>query len=588
VVAHPVSHTDAWVKVEDTVKVRLNVFLDDVLLHQGCLKPDLKSIASAKVMQAISSHSDLLLRQLRIFDDKGRPLSGSIVKVPDWRTDQDSIDPVAEASEKLTWDLVYTRESVEDDLRSLVFIHDFTHESLQQPGELRLHLQLKKSGQRIDAVIPPTTPHTIVFPAENDASAVQAYAAGADTDANSATSRIMIGPAHVTHEFTAPLLLLDSAWPAAVAFSRLAGEVVDDERAVSVESLKIPELERQLSDWFRTNTSIRVDGKVSAPSGVIVHFLPAAVAQNATGRDGLSVSEDLPLFGTLVGIRMRYPRGRSLKKIQLEWFSSPGAFSGATVHVVSSRESVSQLVPVLSSPQSGESVLNFHWEPVSRRAIRIEESPTVGAIEVSDSVVSLTSSYSFSVRIFGCTFLGMGLIAVLAFFWKKASFVTRLIFPVVSVLVLVLIWQQLATNRVSVDSSKSLVLTQRLLRSVYNSLLETDEQAVLEKLHNVLHDDFAEDVYLSMISTISADDDPLLDIQAVTVQSCNAIENLSSNSAVTADCQWTVDGIVKHWGHSHRRTFIMSGQLTLLRSGDRWKILSLSRAEVIPMAAETS
>ena len=60
--AHPVSHTDAWVKVSDQVNVRLNVFLDDVLLHQGYLtggldSPGLESISSVEVAAAVQKHS---------------------------------------------------------------------------------------------------------------------------------------------------------------------------------------------------------------------------------------------------------------------------------------------------------------------------------------------------------------------------------------------------------------------------------------------------------------------------------------------------------------------------------------------------
>ena len=584
-VAHPVSHTDAWVKVGDRVQVRLNVFLDDVLLHQGCLTPEIKSIATAKVQKAIRDHSDTLLRQLRVFDRRGIPLVGEVVKVPSWRTEEAGVDLVADASLKLTWDLIYSFESVNDAMGSLVFVHDFTHESLQQPGELRLHLQVKSNGKRIDAVIPPATPHTVVFPSGTDAENVQVV-----TDANSATSRVLIGPAHVTHEFTAPLLLMDSAWSDAKEFSLSSGGSLTDDRSVqtAIDTSEVAKIKQQLTDWFLDNTTVSIDGSKLVPSSVTVQFLPAAMAPGATAEEYVSESNHLPMFGTLVGIRVVHPRGRSLKEIELTWVKSPGAFYEAMIYVVTARESVSQLVSVLTSTRFGENVLDFHWSAPSSGIGKVAGVIRSERDGHSISAVLRTVGYPLVARIMAGLLLCFILCLVVTLFRKNVSLLSLIVFPVAYVLLVIFVVRHLGTNRIVVDIPRATLMSQMLLLTVYESFLDIDELAVLAKLEDVLHDDFAEDVYLGMVSTIAADEDPLLDIQDVNVQAFVAIEDLCSASTITADCEWSVEGIVQHWGHFHRRTLAMSGRFTFLQTAGKWKIQSLSRAEVAELTAGES
>ncbi|MEO1982891.1 MAG: hypothetical protein ABGZ24_20470, partial [Fuerstiella sp.] len=160
-IAHPMSHTDAWVRVSDVVDVRLNIFLDDVLRHQEDLSSGRTTVPGSVGVAAIARHAETLLRQLQIFDAEGRPLIGKIVSVPEWQPASEVIDLTQDASLKLSWTLQFeAAESRDGGFRRLCFLHTFSHPDLLQPGELRLHLQHKPSGRRIDAVVAPETPHT--------------------------------------------------------------------------------------------------------------------------------------------------------------------------------------------------------------------------------------------------------------------------------------------------------------------------------------------------------------------------------------------------------------------------------------------
>lgn len=581
--AHPVSHTDAWVKVSDQVNVRLNVFLDDVLLHQGYLtggldSPGLESISSVEVAAAVQKHSELLLKQLQIFDDQGRPLVGTVKKSAEWTDDGVRVDLLRDASLKLTWDLTYVAVSPATDLHSLVFVHDFTHETLQAPGELRLHLQLKSNGRRIDAVIPPSVPYTVVLPSASDGKSTSNV-----DNVNGATSTIQIGPAHITHEFTAPLLLLNSAWPDVDKFSRLS-----DSTVVSIDGSQVLQLEQQLQDWFQQHTQMRIDGRALAAASVNVEFLTSAMLAEAAATESPASYEELPLFGTQVSVRLLYPRGRSLKGVQLNWLRSPGQFSEATVQVVTAQGSVAELVALPQHVGDDKSALELHWAPslnplVSSRNAKSKES--------AESQLKLTSQafvWSPRVRLVSVLFSCCASIFVVFLAVASSGFRRPVVLFTVWLFAAVVVWKVAFAETVAVNAVHLQATTQNLLKSAYLSFLEIDEQAVLSELSFALHDEFAEDVYLNVVGTLSAQDDPLLNISDVVLQTCQPLPALSTESLVTADCTWIVTGDVQHWGHSHQRTLAMSARLVVSRADDGWKIQSLSNASVAEALSENS
>lgn len=583
VIAHPVSHTDAWVKLSDSVHVRLNVFLDDVLRHQGQLASDSGFVGSDAIVEAIQKHSETLLMQLRMFDEQGRPLVGRVVKVPTWRSDLGMVDLSVDASLKLTWDLVYSPVDSGEKLRSVTFVHNFTHDSLPEPGELRLHLQVKSSGRRIDAVIPPARPYSVVVPTGRDDEVLPS-----DSELNGASSSILIGPAHVTHEFTAPLLLVSAAWPAAQQFRFGTGNSATEDPNYVLERAEVEEIRRQVSDWFLSNTTLQIDGRELTSSNVTVQFLPAARLVDDVSDEELMVVDTLPLHGTQLGIRILYPRGRSLKSVELIWRNSPGEFRDATIHVISSLGSTSQLVPFEEGTGDNGNVIDFQW--TSERSLmdttgRFEESRIV--VE-SDRVITRVARFSGTIRTLASIACAFGFGIVLFTVWRRASVTGRAVFTLLFAAIFAGQWQYFASQSTVIDSVRSQELAQALLRSVYETFREVDEVMVVNRLEDSLQSEFAEDVYLGIVETLSQGDDPLIDIETVTVNSFDILESRSDDSLITANCQWTVSGIVRHWGHSHRRTLAVSGLIELIRTDLRWKISSLSQSEVVENAVDKS
>jgi hypothetical protein len=99
--------------------------------------------------------------------------------------------------------------------------------------------------------------------------------------------------------------------------------------------------------------------------------------------------------------------------------------------------------------------------------------------------------------------------------------------------------------------------------AVYNTLAQSVDGAMLDQLY--------EEVYQSLImreegGAISR----VSNVEYIDTQVTPEDEGSSFKIA----CNWRVDGVVRHWGHSHRRSNEYQADYTLAPRGDRWKIAS--------------
>jgi hypothetical protein len=63
--------------------------------------------------------------------------------------------------------------------------------------------------------------------------------------------------------------------------------------------------------------------------------------------------------------------------------------------------------------------------------------------------------------------------------------------------------------------------------------------------------------------------------KAVNLESVE-VTPLENDTGLTAHCRWTVRAAVTHWGHTHERTQLYEGDLTIQWRDDTWKITALN------------
>lgn len=571
-IAHPVSHTDAWVKVSDVIDVRLNIFLDDVLRHQAELSTNQTTVSRSQSIGAVAQHGRTLLKQLQIFDADGRRLIGRVMSVPEWQPNSEVIDLTTDASLKLSWTLQFVpAESQDGAFRRLSFVHAFSHRDLTQPGELRLHLQHKPANRRIDAILAPEIPHTIILATESSRRETTG-----STDINISASRIVVAPNEIIHEFTAPLLLLDVAWPQAIDFrgKLLAGPF----NGGHFDPATLQDARQQIATWLQSHCKLRLNDESAPPTDVAVEFFRSP-ADSFSAMDTLvKADETVPIIGTRVGARVRFPSTQRIESVELMFAESPGHFNQLTVDVVTATERQTQIVDCNRNVENGAAGLRFRWD----RNLNITPAASDTALQVS--AVAMNSPVRVALRRPGrlgllsclvCTAIGFGI-------WLTGS--AKRSHPTVSygcgaALVLSVVLLFVAPDAVHhVDHKRAGHLVEQLLSNVYRAIAGGDTDALAEGLSTALDEDLAEQIYLSTVQCLHTDqtDGVLINFTKTSVLSIAADEQMSTPRNVYVDCTWLVNGSVYHWGHIHERQMRFSGEIVLSCDNNTWKIASLS------------
>ncbi|APZ96796.1 hypothetical protein [Fuerstiella marisgermanici] len=586
--AHPVSYTDAWVKVSDVVEVRLNVFLDDVLRHQLDLPEDQTTVDADIFRAALKQHAATLQTQLRIFDQNGHRLRSTVRSVPEW-DDGSSDDGArdvnlsADSSLKLSWQIEYAREDDDQPLAALCFVHNFTHRDLTEPGELRLHLQHQPSRRRFDSVIPPNRPHTVVFPNTSQQLNYSAF--------NSASSRLVITPVAIVHEFTAPLSLLGAVSESEAVVNALAhsDEAADDS---TLDKSTATELQQQVAAWMRANVRLTVDGQTQDCSDVQLQLVPPG----STMEDDLVAAESsgserdvLPVLGTLAAIRMLYRPSVSVQDVELSFQKRPGAFDEWNVEIITDAAQTAQNLPFV---EGGEQSAAVSWsaEPVDAQKSVAAESAV--ELERPDQWKPV-SSEQHRPGIRGAVVGFLTTTAIFGMVFCNRRVLSRRLAMLLFVVGLVTGGVCLATmpDRVDVvDQAETRALADHLLEQVYTAVLKQDEHKALDRLSEVLDAGLAEQVFLDTRETLSATSSEalLVSLESVEIDQLEAVEFDQRPDLINVQATWRVRGTVYHWGHNHVRQLVLCGNIALKRVEGNWKISSIVQTQPARFEAVTT
>jgi hypothetical protein len=581
-IAHPVSHTDAWVKVSGVIDVRLNIFLDDVLRHQELLSADQTTVPRSQAVAAVTQHAQTLLKQLLIYDADGRRLAGRVVSAPDWQPVSDVVDLTVDSSLKISWTLQFEPAASQDGgFRRLCFVHTFSHPDLTQPGELRLHLQHKPSNRRIDAIVAPETPHTVILTARSSGTEPSD-----STDINIAASRIVVAPNEVIHELTAPLLRLDVAWPQAVDFR---GKLVAGISAGgSFDPTELLDARQRIAAWLLSNCNLHLNGEAAVQAEMSVEFFRGAADSSAAVAAALSAGETTPITDTQVGVRMRFPYARRVESAELLFAESPGNFDQLTVDIVTAVQRQTQIVHFNGEAMDSASGLRFRWD----RNLNVPPAPDSEAFRIP--TVAMKSPVRVTHRRPGrlgvlslllCTTTGFCMWLVRSAKSSQPIFSRGSLAALLLGVLLVFVVPDTVRQ---VDNERAGRLFERLLSNVHRAIADGGTEVLAESLSTTVGDDLAEQIYLSTMQCLGDDqaNGVLINFSKTDVLSMEADEQRSKPGELYANCTWLVHGSVYHWGHIHQRQMKFSGEIVLSRDNDTWKIAALSPTEFSSLKSE--
>lgn len=543
---HPVSYTDAWVKVSDRVDVRLNIFLDDVLRYEGLLDESVNTVPRETIVRAIDAYSDRISDQLRIYGARGTRLLPSVTSSPEWRQAKDVVDVSANELLKLTWKLQYSAPANES-LELLTFEHEFTHPLLPNPGELRLHTQHVPTSRRIDAVVRPGRPHVIHLPHDRENVS--------DLDLNIMQTRMVLSAGAISVEFMAPAVLMNE----------YAGLTSDREAEPGLVHRR-----QAFERWAQKEVNASINGRQAECSGTSVEFPEMSPQRRSEGglETALADNEEPNWRTRMVGIRMIFPRPRRVQSFHLSVACWPTSFDDVGLDLVTSKQRSSQLV---SGSSVREPAFAYEWNPGPvRTALPLPKARTNEALVV---VKVDTSARFLAWCLAGLGFVALG-VGVLGSSRSR---------PVSASICLVCVFAAFfsATRKhYEADNEKLERFLQSSLAQIYSSLQWNDDQAVVESLGEFLDEEMLEETYLAVLESVAGDaDQPLATIQSLVVSDVAAASNVSA-AQLTVDCRWNVVATVEHWGHAHQRTLSFFGSLQLKATDSKWRIVEFHPGEV--------
>ncbi len=562
--AHVTSHVDAWMRIDDAMRLRLVVYLDDVVAwHQqrahrrsigaSAGRPESKSapgfepkqIAAQDAERALEAFTDELPELVEIYDASGRIRRGHVVRTPDWKPSGGSVDLRAEGGLRLAWAMEYPWPG---DEASFSIQHHFLRHPQPgvdipdwQPAELRLHVRDEASRRRIDCQIGHHYPHTILLPKS---------AVGDERRLTQVpvSARLILLPRQLHHEFTIPAVLLTETDP------------------VSGPAQPLNRLRRLAKRSFR----VTIDGISVVPDQVSVHLLTAnnELISAETGRE--------PIIGRRAGVRMVFAVDSRPETVEVVWNRLPPVVEGLNVHTLAGSVSTSTVLDPVQTGPSGTDY-RYIWHPppavvqsdrskTDRRTVSIRHSDlwitdapraippfAVGAAGMGLSVVCLAA-----VRISGRQIAWGWYLAPLVVA-GAAALCARLVPPAV---------------QPRPDAARTI---ERMLAEVYRAATISDPDESVDRLRSVLTDSLADSVFQTAV-TQPDDQGPMIEVTRLHVTVCRPL-SWKGPDTVQFLCGWNVNGDILHWGHRHQRRLFLEGTIRLVRCGSEYRITDIALHE---------
>jgi hypothetical protein len=115
-----------------------------------------------------------------------------------------------------------------------------------------------------------------------------------------------------------------------------------------------------------------------------------------------------------------------------------------------------------------------------------------------------------------------------------------------------------------------------LMMNTYRAFVLDNDEEVYDVLARSVEGEFLREVYLQNIATLRIDDSDTAEsiIERLDIRSIESKKRLKSG-AIEIVANWDVYGSVRHWDHIHFRCNAYRAMLTIVPTGDYWKLSSV-------------
>lgn len=583
---HPLSFTEAWITISDRIEVKLGLFTDDIIRYDRDSDPLPDALSADEFNRILDRQTPELLRRMQLYVG-GKRLTGTVTSAPDPWTSSDVIDVVGSANLKHTWSFEF--QIPNSPVRSLTIRHSLSPPGIEQPGELRLHSRHKPWKQRIDAVIPPDLPYTVVYREAGNSTAATATA-------NETTSRVIVSPFAITHEVTLPLTSVLSAFPDFEAGNEPNGHRIHTAEPDTLTVSQQTQLAQQLDHWIQQNTTVATNGQSIAKRMVSVQFFESGIIPEQPVPDANPAPLLLP--GTLIGLRQTYARSSTQNSGSLILKSAfPGVAEIRCETIANNTANTSlQLIEGIASDSISPSDHPFggtaagdiatggqtlHQWSTSPGETDTAVGNHLHATVSQDLISRIKPSGGLAAWSLVLLGLGLSLLAIPLKKWGRSSNVSMPVFNAAIAIGLVLILVGIARLPAVTYESRPSQIDQWMsaaLETIYQSPQAPSEQQTVERLSHWLSDNMVESTYLTVCQQMAAEPEQATwtGIQTVQLHAATAAE-VDRPDCLTVSCGWEVRGMAYHWGHAHQVTRRYSGVFDLAETGDEWKIRELTQ-----------
>lgn len=317
--------------------------------------------------------------------------------------------------------------------------------------------------------------------------------------------------------------------------------------------------------YLDQQTPIRIDGE--SVEGILdrVHFISRSLKLSGVVPEGLDIDLNEGLIGAIFVYRIE-----SLPtKVDLEW----RLFSERIDSVPCSATDEAGGLPGMLEPDA----------PLLEWKNYLKNPTTPAFLEVNTP--PKRSAFSFS---------ALALIAVVAGivvwglqFFRRREDANAGTYANVIALLLVLAAVPLGLvpwAKIQVPTGKPAVvaeqdaneITYSLLHNTYRAFDYRDEGVIYDVLARSAEGDLLKQIYLETQKslTLANQGGARVKVDQVDLLSCQSTPN--EDGGFVADCEWTVEGTVGHWGHVHRRKNQYRAEVEINAKDGQWKISQLT------------
>lgn len=601
--AHPISITDAYILVDEhKLEVRLEVFVEDLYLFHQLPLTEQNALPPDAVTRGTKLHEEFLKERFKILTGDGHRLVPETSRVNSDDVPMEAIPFPNLMNYKLFYEFTYP---LTEPPEYLTFIQDFTRENSLLPSELEIKVKPPR-GRRFQQLLLPNQPWTIHLTGLTGASADEQDLPPAERFERMRQEKLGITSYGATYAF----LYLEKneiRLETLIPLATLTGSLNMDLQADSLLDLeKQQALREPIQQKFFEQIRLVSGNQPLNPTLRRIDFFGVAFRDFSLRAEPRPVS----IANARVGVILSFPRNDQQVSGQLEWNLFNAFLYQVNLAVITAAGAESL---ALRQIESGNL---YQWEYPQLDSTPPESSPATSLPSGDLDQLAVDVPVLIPIREIS---LGILLACLLALIGARGasrrgpasgappSSLQRF-FPLATLLcgsVLVLLLGLFAFTPLGEPPSRLMppqqqaTISELLLDHVYAAFNQRNEEAIFDRLDEVVDGPLLRDLYLEIRRSMTMEEQggALARAGRVTLLEClpDDATNRSGSErfAETFTCRWRVPGTVEHWGHIHSRTTEYLADITLApretgAERTQWKLVAVELRNQDQSIMETS